>query len=180
MGKATLRGFIPEFGVENIESHLGIDSLPLKKKFVVAKNKVNRFRNMDVLVESGDDGDPQAALERMEERGVFNVRESFFVPTILPVSVPKAQILLDDQPEESLREFNEHPLTILGEEVQNFFDRNVPVYPSKSRSMLRYLHKNYKKIQKRIAASKKKKFIQIMRRPARREALLEETGMLFS
>ena len=175
MGKATLRGFIPEFGVENIESHLGIDSLPLKKKFTAAKNKVSRFRNMDVCVSENSE-DPQMFLERMEERGVFNVRESFFIPTVLSASVPQADVILQDEP----KEFNEHPFIALGEEVQNLFDRNIPVLPSKSRSMLRYLHKNYKKVQKRIAASKKERKIQIKRRPARRESLLEETGILFS
>ncbi len=182
MGKATLYGFVPEFGVDNIQNRLGIDSLPLKKKLGASgKNRVSRFRNMDVIPESNGD-DPQAALERMESLGTFNVQESFLPP--ITSFTPPVQILLNEQQEQEQdpsKEFSDkYSSVVLGEEIQNLFDKNLPVFPSNSRSMLRYAHKNYKKVRRQRELSEKERRIQIVRRPARRESLLEETGVLFS
>ena len=183
MSKVTLYdGFVPEFGVTNVENRLGIDSLPLNKKLTAMRNKkkISNLRNMDMYISENNEGDPQTVLEKMEDQGLFNVQETILVVPDHPVSRNQIQTQtsfqnLFDEPDEKYT-----ATFFLGEEMQNLFDKNIPVFPSNSRSMLRCAHKNYKKIQRQKELSKKERAIQIVRRPARRESLLEETGVLFS
>lgn len=146
----------------------------LKKKTGSVGGRVVRIRNMDEFSTFGfNPTSPQDILERLEDAGEFSVNK-------------RQENIIDAK--KNISSIVDVKTSVEGEEEikpEEIFVEEVFFFPQSKqskikRSCVKKDRRNFKKLEKNRIISERKKMIQNKRRPARREALLEETGVLLS